>query len=1015
MGAVYLARREGAETPVALKILPQKFSEDESHVARFQREAMISIRLTHPNLVKGHEYGQAKGRWYYAMEFVQGRTVSALIKEKKVLDEKEAAGIALQVARAVGEIHRHGLVHRDIKPDNVMIDARGVARVMDLGLIKSFATEHTRLTQTGYALGTLHYMSPEQLQGSRGPGVDGRSDLFSLGAMLYHMVSGQIPFTGDSMVEIMDKQLKHELEPPRKFRPGLSDGICRVIEKLMAPDPADRYPAAAAVEDDLNLILQGKQPRARLVRRTRKSEPPKPKRIGLAVGAGIGAAGLGLVAAIVLLSGGNPPSAPSRTPASPRPVDRFPGLLSQAEAAAQAKEWSKALAAVEEALKLRPGDAQAAEIKSRVEREQKYESAVARAGQFIATAEWAKAESAAGEALELKPADPAALELRSKVEEGRRTESYRQAMTLAETCLQDREWDQAREACRQAMQVRPGDEAARKLIDRIASEQCASIVARAETLLKDKEWEKALQEIDRALAVKPGDRGAGELKQRVEQGKLDHLVGILVAGADAALAVKKWDEAREACKKALVFKPGDAALLALLKKTDDAQYADALSRADQYFKAREWSSALAAADEALSIRPADPAALQLKKRIDESGPAARYRDAMARAEKHAAAGEWVSAARAVDEALQARSGDEKALKLKETIAGELKDHRYKDAVRRGDQHIKAKEWAKAASAFTEALDEKAGDPKARDGLDKARAGLAGEVSAFRELQELSGHSGIIVMLDYSPDGKLLASASNDRTVKIWNVDSGQCVKTLNVNTGWIGCVAFSPTGGRLVTGGEDAKIRVWDTSSWAEVKVLESHRDPVASVAFSKDGKRMISCGSQGEMKIWDTKAWKQGYRFGHATHGASRAALSPDGQWMVTSGSDKNVIIWDADKPEARFTNPAGIVFALGISPDGRSAAAAGNEDGLKIWDIDTGKEIRQVPGLFRAIAWSGNGKWLALGDDKKVRILDSEGGVELKRLTGHGHEVHALAFSPDSKRLASGSLDTKIKIWGK
>jgi serine/threonine-protein kinase len=1009
MGAVYLARREGAETPVALKILPQKFSEDESHVARFQREAMISIRLTHPNLVKGHEYGQAKGRWYYAMEFVQGRTVSALIKEKKVLDEKEAAGIALQVARALGEIHRHGLVHRDIKPDNVMIDAHGGARVMDLGLIKSFATEHTRLTQTGYALGTLHYMSPEQLQGSRGPGVDGRSDLFSLGAMLYHMVSGQIPFTGDSMVEIMDKQLKHELEPPRKFRPGLSDGICRVIEKLMAPDPADRYPAAAAVEDDLNLILQGKQPRARLIRRARKPEPARPKRIGLAVGAGIGALGAGLVAAIVLLSGGNPPPALPRPPDRPKPVDRFPGLLSQAEAAAQAKEWSKALAAIEEALKLRPGDAQAAEIKSRVEREQEYESALAWAGQFIAIRDWAKAESAAGEALGLKPGDSAALELRSKAEEGRRAESYRQAMTLAETCLQDREWAQAREACRQALQVRPGDEPARKLLDRIASEECASIVARAETLLKDKEWDKALQEADRALAVKPGDPPTEQLKKRVEQGKVDHLVKNLLAGADAALAVRTWDEARDACKKALVFKPGDAAILDRLKKIDDARYADTLARAEAYFKAREWSSALSAADEALSIRPADPAALQLKKKIEVAAPAAMYEEAMGRAEKLRASKEWPGALAAADEALKARPGDAAAQKLKERIRLEMGEGGYKAAIKRGDEHMKNKEWDQAAAAYAEALEARPGDAKAKAALSRAKEYLGGDAKEFENLLLKIDAGQPAQRLGLSSDGRIVAFFGS-QTLEVYSTQSGQKLQSLKATLPV--ALKFSPAGGVLAAA--DDRVILFDTTTWREIKRLGPFSSYVYGLAFSRDGKRLAVAPFGATVRVYDAQTWVPLVEFPEKGK-VSHLELGPDGRHLVTmEEGNRNPTIWTVGPPPTELWSDKRDWVSPAFSPDGTKVIAV-IEDQITVLETATGKELNTLSaGRVQHCVMSPNGKWVAVTEGKHVKLWDVDSGAELARLN-HSDKVDTVVFSGDGRRLASVGMDRAIRVWGR
>lgn len=258
MGAVYLAKKEGQDALFALKVLPERFSSDESRVKRFEREAKVLITLSHPNLVKGYEHGKANNRWYYAMEFVKGKVLIHFIREKKRLTEREAVEIALQVALALKEIHKHGLVHRDIKPENIIIDESGTAKVMDLGLVKSSTTEMTALTQSGYAMGTLHYMSPEQLKGRKQ--VDIRCDIYALGATLYHMVTGRQPFEGKTMMEVMNRQLRSELEDPRAIHPELSEGLCAVIERMMALDPADRYQNPDALVRDLSGLLDGTEP-----------------------------------------------------------------------------------------------------------------------------------------------------------------------------------------------------------------------------------------------------------------------------------------------------------------------------------------------------------------------------------------------------------------------------------------------------------------------------------------------------------------------------------------------------------------------------------------------------------------------------------------------------------------------------------------------------------------------------------------------------------------------------------
>ncbi|HLG42095.1 MAG TPA: serine/threonine-protein kinase, partial [Planctomycetota bacterium] len=260
MGAVYRATKKGDDKVVALKLLPQRFASNVEYVKRFEREARICIAISDPHLIKGYEFGQINGRWYYAMEFVKGKVLSTIIKEKKQVDDKSAMQVMIQIAQALDTIHKNGLVHRDVKPENIILSEEGVAKLMDLGLVKSTLSDLTQLTQSGFAVGTPHYMSPEQIQGTGA--IDIRSDIYSLGATLYHAVTGAQPFKGSSAMEIINKQLRHELEDPRGYKPDLSDGVIHVTEKMMARDPKDRYQTPTALLEDLYLVLDGNQPKS---------------------------------------------------------------------------------------------------------------------------------------------------------------------------------------------------------------------------------------------------------------------------------------------------------------------------------------------------------------------------------------------------------------------------------------------------------------------------------------------------------------------------------------------------------------------------------------------------------------------------------------------------------------------------------------------------------------------------------------------------------------------------------
>jgi serine/threonine protein kinase len=208
MAEVYLARDRLLDRLVAIKILFPEFATDPSFVARFRREAQAAANLNHPNIVGVYDWGKERGTYYIVMEYVDGQTVSEIIRNDGPIEPKRAAGIAADVAAALGFAHRKGVVHRDVKPGNVLITKTGEVKVADFGIARAMtASSEENLTQTGSVMGTATYFSPEQAQGKA---VDARSDLYSLGVVLYEMASGKPPFSADSPVAIA---YKHVQEP----------------------------------------------------------------------------------------------------------------------------------------------------------------------------------------------------------------------------------------------------------------------------------------------------------------------------------------------------------------------------------------------------------------------------------------------------------------------------------------------------------------------------------------------------------------------------------------------------------------------------------------------------------------------------------------------------------------------------------------------------------------------------------------------------------------------------------
>ncbi|MBI3831778.1 MAG: serine/threonine protein kinase [Planctomycetes bacterium] len=258
MGAVYRARDAHMGRLVALKVMNKSVAGNSEFVERFKREAKATGALNHPNIVSAYAAGEVDGTPFIAMEFVDGESLRKRFKTLGRMVEPEALRIARGVASGLAHAHASGFVHRDVKPDNVLLGANGEIKIVDLGLAKAMADDQ-RLTKTGIALGTPHYISPEQARGEKQ--VDHRSDIYSLGSTLYLLLTGRVPFDGKTNAEIMLKQCKEELDNPQDIVPELSDGAVAIVTKMMAKRPSDRYDSCEQLVADLELVQRGQPPR----------------------------------------------------------------------------------------------------------------------------------------------------------------------------------------------------------------------------------------------------------------------------------------------------------------------------------------------------------------------------------------------------------------------------------------------------------------------------------------------------------------------------------------------------------------------------------------------------------------------------------------------------------------------------------------------------------------------------------------------------------------------------------
>jgi len=247
MSSVYRGRDRLLERNVALKVLHPHFLDDAEYVERFRREARAAAQLSHPHIVTVIDRGSADGNQFIVFEYVDGENLKQLVERAGPLSVERTLELGIEIADALAFAHAHGLVHRDVKPQNVLIDAAGSAKVTDFGIARSLDVERG-VTQTGTVLGTSNYLSPEQAEGRP---VTPASDIYSLGVVLYEMLTGEVPFRGDNLVVVA---MKHVTETPpslRLHRPDLPPRLARAVERALEKDPARRFPSMDAFADEL--------------------------------------------------------------------------------------------------------------------------------------------------------------------------------------------------------------------------------------------------------------------------------------------------------------------------------------------------------------------------------------------------------------------------------------------------------------------------------------------------------------------------------------------------------------------------------------------------------------------------------------------------------------------------------------------------------------------------------------------------------------------------------------------
>ncbi|HTL56275.1 MAG TPA: protein kinase [Candidatus Limnocylindrales bacterium] len=1045
MGIVYRARDTALNRVVALKLMLAGQFAGAREVKRFRAEAEAAARLDHPNIVPIYEVGEQDGRPFFSMKFMDGGTLTERLSTGgSPIDLRQAAVLLAKIARAVHHAHQRAVLHRDLKPGNILLDQQGEPHVSDFGLAKCLDSTDG-FTMTGAMLGSPSYMSPEQAAGHADQ-LTTASDIYSLGALFYQLLTGRPPFEAATPLATLEKVVRQEPRLPRTLRPGLDPDLETICLKCLEKEPARRFGSAEALAEDLERWLRHEPILARpagALDRITKWTQRNPGTAALVTLSSLAVLGL-LVGQTIMslrLSRAN-----TKAQATNERLARsvYESRWRQADDAARADERGEAIARFSKFLRENPSDSTAAarllsllstcNFPVLLVPPMLHETTVValdfnRTGDRLATA-------SSGGVARLWNVESGKLEVELK---------HPAELTHCVLCGQG---DLRLLTLTKDAKARLWDLGNKQLILEAESAPLDKVQWSRHVVPTRDHGRIALKLDARVLGVLDANSGAW-LKPLLRMPTEISLYAMSADGRLLAIASSSQLQLYKVGSDQPLFAP--VALSATpddLQFSDDAHWLACLS----HDKIRLMNTLTGVSEPDFNTKAVQIAFLGKSDRLiissAYSGSPLEVIDPHTGRECGSPFGQPEFDAQSHGPLLFSYKNTGPALPSRLALldpangrfqtelfihGGPISAEKFSPngrIVATASQDRTVRLWSvqmrpaeplnlPVGSEVYEAQWSPAGDRiLSSSGISSGQVRLW-DARTGATLQLLANLDGVIFWAQWAPDGKRFATAAVNGTARIWDAQTGQPVSGSLRHESSLEHCAFSPGGEWLATAADDHTVRLWDGHSGKPIGEPLLHPNAPLKISFSSDGHRLATGCIDGSICVWSVPDGR--LVVGPLHHGGICwvAAFSPDDHRLVSASSDSTAQIWDAATgqpllPPFRHEGP---VLWASFSPDGRAIATSTEFGTTRVWDSATGQllsaPVRQ-PGKVWYVKWSSDGRFLVTTcTDGSARLWDAFTGHLVAEPLSHTAELRRADFSPDGQRLLTTGYDGTIKIW--